>query len=435
MLDHFHLKVDWTTLDGYFERLTKTRTPLNIGTYVGAAQVRQAVLGDVDRAPTADELEKMKALVAEAMQQGAFGLSTALIYPPGHYANTEELIELAKVASQYGGIYGSHMRSEGQSETVAVEEALRIGREAKLPVEIFHLKVSGKTRWGSMPKIAGMIQSARDSGQDVSADMYPYTAGGTALASSLPPWVADGGMDKLLERLHDRATRAKIEVEMAGDHPGWENLYFDSGGGSGVMVSGVVNPELKKFDGKTVAQIAEVQQKTQLDALFDFIIADKGQTGALYFMASENDLQYGLKEPWTSLCLDAGELSLDGPLYEPHTHPRAFGSMPRFLGHYVRDLKLMPLEQGVSKMTSLPAQRERLVDRGLLKEGYFADITVFDPDTIDDTATYAKPDGLSRGVKYVFVNGQLEFEDGKLTGAMAGQGLRGSGWKHEAAGK
>jgi N-acyl-D-amino-acid deacylase len=434
-LDYFHLKVDWTTLDGYFERLASVRTPLNIGTYVGAAQVREAVLGEVDRPPTPGELEGMKALVAQAMQQGAFGLSTALIYPPGHYAKTEELIELAKVASQYGGIYGSHMRSEGQSEPEAIAEALRIGREARLPVEIFHLKVSGKTRWGSMPKIVGLIQAARDSGQDVSANMYPYIAGGTALASSLPPWVADGGMEKLLRRLQDPPTRVKIKAEMSGDHPQWENIFFDSGGGSGVMVAGVVNPDLKKFDGMRVSQIAEAQKKTQFDALFDFIVADKGQTGALYFMANENDLQYGLKQPWTSLCLDAGELSLDGPLYEAHTHPRAFGSMPRFLGHYVRDLHLLPLEQAVRKMTSLPAQRERLLDRGLIKEGYFADITVFDPNTIEDTATYAKPDSPSKGVKYVFVNGQLEFEDGKLTGVLAGQALRGPGWKQEMRGK
>jgi N-acyl-D-amino-acid deacylase len=431
-LDHFKLKVDWTTLDGYFKRLEQGGTPLNIGTYVGAAQVREAVLGDVDRAPTSAEMEKMKGLVAQAMQDGAFGISTALIYPPGHYAKTEELIELAKVASQYGGIYGTHMRSEGQSEPQAVDEALRIGREANLPVEIFHLKVSGKTRWGNMTKIVGQIQAARDAGQDVTADMYPYIAGGTALASSLPPWVADGGMKKLLQRLHEPATRAKIKEEMAADHPTWENLYFDTGGGSGVMVSGVENPELKKFDGKTIAQIAEAQKKSPLDALFDFVIADKGQTGALYFMASENDLVYGLKQPWTSLCLDAGELSLDGPLYEPHTHPRAFGAMPRFLGHYVRDQHLLPIEQAVRKMTSLPAQRERLLDRGLLKEGYFADITVFDPSTIKDVATYSEPARLSEGVKYVFVNGQLEFEGGKLTGRTAGHVLRGPGWKQEA---
>ena len=432
-LDHYNLKVDWTTLHGYFKRLEKSGTPLNIGTYVGLGQVREAVLGDVDRAPTPAEMEKMKGLVDQAMRDGALGVSTALIYPPGHYAKTEELIELAKVASQYGGIYGTHMRSEGQTEPEAIAEALRIGREANLPVEIFHLKVSGKTRWGNMPKIVAQIQAARDSGQDVTANIYPYIAGGTALASSLPPWVADGGMAKLLERLHEPATRAKIKAEMAADHPGWENIFFDSGGGSGVMVSGVENPELKKFDGKTIAQIALAQNKSQLDALFDFIIADKGQTGALYFMANENDLTYGLKQPWTSLCLDASELSLDGPLYEEHTHPRAFGAMPRFLARYVRDQKLLPLEQGIRKMTSLPAQRERLVNRGLLKEGYFADITIFDPKTIQDVATYTASSQISKGVKYVFVNGKLEFENGNLTGVTSGRVLRGPGSRLEAA--
>jgi N-acyl-D-amino-acid deacylase len=433
-LDHYKLKVDWTTLDGYFERLEKSGTPLNIGTYVGAAQVREAVLGEVDRAPTPAELDKMKSLVAAAMQDGAFGLSSALIYPPGHYAKTEELIELAKVASSYGGIYGTHMRSEGQSEPQAIAEALRIGKEAQLPVEIFHLKVSGKTRWGNMNKIVAQIQAARDAGQDVTADMYPYIAGSTALASSLPPWVAEGGMEKLLQRLHDPAIRVKIKLEMAADHQGWENLFFDTGGGARVMVAGVENTELKKFDGKTIAQIAEAQKKSQLDTLFDFIIADKGQTGALYFMANENDLVFGLKQPWTSLCLDAGEMSLDGPLYEAHTHPRAFGAMPRFLGRYIRDQHLLPLEQGIRKMTSLPAQRERLLDRGLLKEGHFADITVFDPVTISDAATYAQPAQLAVGVKYVFVNGKLEFEDGRLTGQIAGRALRGPGWRqHETA--
>src|SRR5437016_10121666 len=323
------------------------------------------------------------------------------------------------------------MRSEGQTEPQAIDEALRIGREANLPVEIFHLKVSGKTRWGNMPKIVAQIQAARDSGLDVTANIYPYVAGGTALASSLPPWVADGGMEKLLQRLHEPAIRAKIKAEMASDHPEWENLFFDSGNGSGVMVAGVENPDLKKFDGKTIAQIALAQKKSQLDTLFDFIIADKGQTGALYFMANEKDLVYGLKQPWTSLCLDASELSLDGPLYEPHTHPRAFGAMPRFLGHYVRDGHLLPLEQAIRKMTSLPAQRERLRNRGLLKESYFADITIFDPANIRDKATYEEPTQLSEGVKYVFVNGQLEFEGDHLTGAKAGRVLRGPGWNLE----
>jgi dihydroorotase/N-acyl-D-amino-acid deacylase len=423
-IEPYHLKVDWTDLNGYFRRLESNGTPINLGTYVGAAQVREAILGDVNRAPTAEELEKMKALVAQAMQQGAFGISTALIYPPGHYAKTEELIELAKVAAQYGGIYASHMRSEGQSEPAAIQEALRIGKEAHLPVEIFHLKVSGKTRWGGMKNVVATIQAARDSGQDVSADMYPYLAGATALASALPPWVADGGLGKLLERLHDPDIRARIKSELGSDHPDWENLYFDSGGASGVMVASVVNKDLKQYTGMTVAQIAAAQKKDPVDALFDFILADKGQTGALYFIASEDDLQTGLKQPWTSIGLDASEMPLDGPLYEPHAHPRTFGSMPRFLGHYVRDLHLLPLEQGIRKITSLPAQREHLSNRGLLKEGFFADIAIFDPATIIDKATYQQPTQLSQGVKYVFVNGQLEFEDGKMTGVMAGKALR-----------
>jgi len=428
-LDQYHLKVDWSTLAEYFARLEKSGTPLNIGTYVGAAQIREMILGDENRVPTPDELEQMKALVAQAMQDGAFGISTALIYPPGHYAKTEELIELAKVVSRYGGVYASHMRSEGQTEGAAIDEALRIGQEAHLPVEIFHLKVIGKPRWGSMPKIVAKIQGARDAGQDVSADMYPYVAGGTALASSLPPWVAEGGTQKLLERLKDPQTRARIKREMATEHPDWENLYLGSGGASGVLISGIENPDLKKCDGQTLAQIAASQNKAPLDALFDLVLADKAQTGALYFIANENDLRYGLKQSWTSIGLDASELSMDGPLFEPHSHPRAFGSMPRLLGHYVRDEHLLLLEQAIRKITSLPAQRERLRDRGLLKVGYFADVTVFDPAIIRDKSTYETPSVLSEGVKYVFVNGQLEYDDGHLTGMKAGVILRGPGWK------
>ena len=429
-LDPYHLKIDWKTLDDYWLRLDKKGTPINLGTYVGAAQVREAVLGDVNRAPTADELEKMKALVEQAMQQGALGLSTALIYPPGHYAKTEELIELAKVAARYGGIYASHMRSEGQNEVAAVREALRIGQEAQIPVEIFHLKVSGKSRAGKMVDIVRMIQQARDSGQDVTADMYPYVAGATALASSLPPWVADGGYDKLLQRLHDPAVRQRIKTEMsATGERTWENLYLDAGGASGVMVASVVNPDLKQFTGKTVAEIAELQKKDPLDALMDFVLADKGLSGALYFIASEEDLQTGLRQTWTSIGLDAGELSLDGPLFEPHTHPRAFGSMPRFLGHYVRDMQLLPLEQAIRKITSLPAQREHLTGRGLIKEGFFADITIFDPGSIIDKATYTQPAQLAEGVQCVIVNGQIAFENGKATGAMGGRALKGQGAK------
>jgi N-acyl-D-amino-acid deacylase len=430
-LEQYKLVVDWTTLDGYFRRLEKERTPLNLGTYVGAAQIREVVIGDDDRVPTAAELETMKGLVAQAMKDGALGVSTALIYPPGHYAKTEELIELAKVAGRYGGIYASHMRSEGTSEVAAIDEAIRIGREGGLPVEIFHLKVVGKPRWGSMPRIVEQIQAARDSGLDIRADQYPYVAGGTALASSMPPWVANGGVAKLLERLHDPKIRERIKSEMAADHREWENLYFDSGGGAGVMIAGVVNPDLKKYNGVTLAELAKAEKKTELDALMDFVIADNAQTGALYFIADEQDLVYGLKQRWTSIGLDGGELSLDGPLFEPHAHPRSFGSMPRFLGHYVRDQKLLPLEEAIRKITSMPAQREHLTDRGLLKTGFYADITIFDPATIIDKATYAKPTELSEGVDYVIVNGEVEYDHGTLTGVKAGRALRGPGWSGE----
>jgi dihydroorotase/N-acyl-D-amino-acid deacylase len=427
-LDQYKLTIDWTTLDGYFQRLEKNGTPLNLGTYVGAAQVREAVIGDDDRAPIAAELDQMKQLVAQAMKDGALGVSTALIYPPGHYAKTEELIELAKVAGQYGGLYASHMRSEGASEMAAIDEAIRIGNEAGVPVEIFHLKVSGKPRWGSMTAVVAKIEAARRQGLDIRADQYPYIAGATALASSLPPWVADGGTAKLLERLRDPKIRARITSEMASEHSDWENLYFDCGGGAGVMISGVVNPDLKKYDGKTVAEMAKGENKSEMDALFDFILADHAQTGALYFMASEQDLVYGLKQPWTSIGLDGSESPLDGPLFEPHNHPRVFGSMPRFLGHYVRDQKLLPLEEAIRKITSMPAQREHLTGRGLLQTGFFADITIFDPDVIIDQATYAEPTKLARGVDWVLVNGKVEFDHGKITGAKAGRPLRGPGW-------
>ena len=431
-LDHYKLTIDWTTLDGYFRRLEKQGTPLNIGTYVGSAQVREAVIGDDDRAPTPAELGQMKVLVEQAMKDGALGLSSALIYPPNIYAKTDELIALAQVASKYGGLYATHMRSEGASEMPALAEAMRIGREANLPVEIFHLKVSGKPRWGSMKNVVAAIQLARDSGLDVAADMYPYTAGATALASALPPWVADGGVQKLLERLKDPAIRARIKKDLAGDHPDWENLFYDCGGASGVLISSVQNPELKQFEGKTVEDVAKSWKKSPEDTLMDLVLADNAQTGAIYFMASEEDLRIGLSQPWTSIGLDAGEMSLDGPIYEPHTHPRAMGSMPRFLGRYVRDEHLLSLEAAIRKITSLPAQRERLQSRGLLKPGYFADITIFDPATIIDHATFTKPDQLSDGIDFTIVNGQVVYDHGKLTGATAGRILRGRGWHPEA---
>lgn len=426
-LEQYHLTIDWTTLDGYFQRLEKQGTPLNLGTFVGAAQVREAVIGDDDRDPSPAELDQMRALVDQAMKDGALGVSTALIYPPGHYAKTAELIALCKVAAQYGGVYATHVRSEGAQEMQAIDEAIRIGREAGVPVEIFHLKVIGKKRWGTMRQVVAKIQAARDSGLDIRADQYPYVAGATALASALPPWVADGGLPKLLDRLRDPQVRARIKKEMGSEHSDWENLYFDSGGGSGVMIASAENPALKKYQGQTLAQIAQAQKKPELDAMFDFILEDKGQTGALYFIAGEDDLRYALKQPWVSIGLDASEMPPDGPLFEPHTHPRTMGSMPRFLGRYVRDQKLISLAEAVRKITSMPAQRYHLVNRGLIEPGFYADVTVFNPATIIDRATYAQPTLLSEGVDWVLVNGKLEYEHGKLTGINAGRALRGQG--------
>ena len=427
VLDHYHLTIDWTTLDGYFRRLEKQGTPLNLGTFVGAAQVREAVIGDDDRAPTAAELDQMRALVEQAMKEGALGVSTALIYPPGHYAKTDELIALCKAAAPYGGVYATHMRSEGAQEMQAIDEAIRIGREAGVPVEIFHLKVMGKTRWGTMRQVVAKIQAARDSGLDIRADQYPYLAGATALASALPPWVADGGLPKLLERLRDPQIRTRIKSEMGSEHSDWENLYFDSGGGTGVVIASADNPALKRYQGQTLAQIAKAENKPELDALFDFILEDKGQTGALYFIAGEDDLRYGLKQPWVSIGLDASEMPPDGPLFEPHTHPRTMGAMPRLLGRYVREQKLIPLAEAIRKITSMPAQRYHLVDRGLIETGFYADVTVFNPATIIDRATYANPTLVSEGVDWVLVNGKMEYEHGKLTGIDAGRALRGPG--------
>lgn len=413
ILDQYHVSVDWTTLDGYFRRLEKQGTSLNLGTYVGSEQVRKAVIGFDDRAPTPEELERMKSLVEQAMKDGALGVSSYLIYPPNSYAKTEELIELSKVASQYGGLYATHMRSEGPTEMEALAEAIRIGREARLPVEVFHLKVAGKSRWGTMKNVVQVIQQARDSGLDIAANMYPYVASQTHLSAYIPPWVSDGGTQKLLERLQDPVIRARIKKELAIDD--WENIYFECGGSEHVLIL-PNNADLKRFDGKTLAEVAAAWNKSPEDTLMDLVLADKARTYAVDFFGSEEDLKTGLVQPWTSIGLDAPEMSLDGPAFSSHTHPRAFGSMPRFLGYYFRDQHLLPIETAIRKITSLPAQREHLEGRGLLKPGFFADITIFDPATIIDHATYTKPDQLSTGVDYVIVNGQLEYDGGKLTG-------------------
>ena len=422
------LQVDWNTFDGYFRRLQKQGTPLNFASYVGAAQLRAAVIGYDDRPPSDEELEKMMSLAVQAMKDGAMGLSTALVYPPATYAKTEEIIALAKVVAQYGGMYATHVRSEGASEMQALDEAVRIGREANLPVEIFHLKVMGQSRWGNMKDVVAKIQAARDSGLDIAANMYPYVAGSTALSSALPPWVADGGKQKLLERLKDPAIRERIKKELTEDNGNWENFYLDAGGAKGVLIAGTRAPELKQFEGKTLEEIAKIWKKSPVDALMDFVLADPGRTDTIYFVATEDDLRLGLTQSWTSIGLDYGEMSLDGPLHELHGHPRAFGSVPRFLGKYVRDERLMTMESAIRKLTSLPAQREHLAARGQLQPGFYADIVVFDPKAIIDRATYPVPDKLSEGIDFTIVNGQIEYDHGKLTGVTAGMVLHGRGW-------
>jgi dihydroorotase/N-acyl-D-amino-acid deacylase len=426
--EHFHLTIDWRNLDQYFQRLEKQGSGVNLGTYVGAAQARRYVIGEANRAPTAAELKRMQDLVDEAMRQGAMGVSSSLIYAPDNYASTEELIALAKIAARYGGIYASHIRNEGDSEPQALAEAFRIGREAGLPVEIFHLKVSGKQNWGKMAQTVAAIEQARAQGLDVTADQYPYIASATALSAVIPPRFKDGGTEAFLRRLQDPAQRAEIRRLLeAGVQHDFENMWFGIGGGQGVLVVSVLNRDLKQYEGKTVAQIARAQGKDPLDALMDFVVADRDNTGAVYFSMNEDDVRLAMKQPWVSIGTDYGEQNPTGPLGESKSHPRAYGSFARILGKYVREEKLLTLPEAIRKFTSLPAQRERLYQRGLLRPGFFADVTIFNPETVHDVATFEDPNRTSVGFEYVFVNGVLSVEHDRVTGQLGGRPLRGPG--------
>lgn len=428
-LKHFNIKVDWRTLDEYFKRIERTKSAINIATYVGATQVRQCVLKDENRAPTPAELEEMKKLVAEAMQDGAVGLSTSLVYAPAFYAKTEELIELAKVASRYGGVYATHMRNESNSIMQALDEAIRIGREANIPVEIFHLKMAGKPNWGKMGEVLKKIEEARAQGLDITADQYPYIAGGTSLGASIPPWAHEGGTTKFVERLKDPATREKLKQEMRTNTNSWENFFYLAGEGSGIMVASVLNRDLKKYEGKRVAEVAKMMGKSdEIDALFDLVIADNAQTGAIYFLMNEEDVKLAMKKPWVSIGVDHGAVATTGMLAEGRAHPRGYGTFPRILGKYVREEKVLTLEEAIRKMTSLAANRFHFNDRGLLKPGLFADIVIFDPQQIQDVATFEDPNRLSVGVRYVIVNGEPVLWAGKPTGALPGRPLRGAGF-------
>jgi N-acyl-D-amino-acid deacylase len=434
-LEHYHLTADWRDLDGYFRRLEKQGSGINLGTYVGATQVRRYVMGAVNRPPTAEELAGMQQLVEQAMQQGAMGVSTSLIYAPAAYAKTGELIALAKAASKYGGIYASHIRNEGDREMEALEEAFRIGREADIPVEIWHLKVSGRQNWGKMATVIAAIENARASGLDVTANQYPYVASGTSLGATIPAQYHEGGSEAFVNRLKDPQVRAAIRQQLAGADGNAENMWRGTGGPQGILVASVLDPALKGYEGKTIAQIAAEEHKEPLDALMDLVVAAKDHVGAVYFTMNEDDVKFAMRQPFVSVGTDAGAVNFQGPLSESKVHPRAYGSFPRILGRYVRDQHLLTLEQAIRKFTSLAAQRMGLRDRGLLRTGAFADITIFDPATVNDAATFEDPHRPSVGIEYVIVNGVVSLEHGKVTGQLGGRPLRGPGYSGGAPGK
>src|SRR6266567_3135525 len=424
----FNLTVDWRTLGEYFTRLQKQGAGVNLGTFVGATQVREYVIGYDDRPPMAAELEQMKKLVAGAMEDGALGVSTSLQYVPARFARTDEIVELAKVAHQYGGIYITHQRSEANAIDDSMKEVFEIARRASIPAEIWHFKTAYKKNWGRMPEMLRRIEDARRQGLKITADVYPYIAGSTSLSACLPPWALAGGTDRTIARLKDRSTRERLKKEIAADSKDWENIYLGSGGPSGILIGSVVNRDLENSQGKRLSEIAAAQNKDPLDALFDFIIADRGQTGAIFFMMSEADMNAALKSPLVSICTDSSARATDGPLAGSKSHPRGWGTYPRILGHNVRDLHLMPLEFAIHKMTGLPASNISLKTRGLLREGYFADITIFDPKTVIDRATFEEPNQYPVGINFVIVNGQIEVDNGQRTPALAGRVLRGSGY-------
>lgn len=428
-LRRFNLSIDWRTLDQYFKRLEKQRTGVNLGTFVGATQVREYVIGYEDRDPSKAELEQMKELIAQAMRDGALGLSSSLQYVPARFAQTSELVELAKVAQQYGGIYATHQRSEANTIDASLNEVFEIALKAKIKVEIWHLKTAYKKNWGRMPHVLRRIAEARTSGVDVSADIYPYIAGSTALTATLPPWALEGGTEKMLSRLRDPALRQRLKQEISADQTAWENIYLGSGGPEGVLVSSVVKRELESLQGKRISEIAQLQKKDPLDTVFDLILADDGQTGAIYFMMSEDDMRAAMKSPFVTFCTDSGARATDGPLSGSKSHPRGWGTYPRILGKYVREEKLLSLETAINKMTGAPAARVGLRDRGLLREGMFADITIFNPSTVIDRATFESPNQYPVGIEYVLVNGQISVDKGQRTPALAGRALRGPGYK------
>lgn len=427
--DHYHITPDWRTLRQYFDRLQKQGMGINLATFVGATQVRRMVLGDADVQPTPQQLEQMKELVRQGMRDGAIGVSTSLMYAPAPYAKTEEIIALAAETSQFGGIYATHMRNESNGVLPSIEEAIRIGREAHVPVEIWHLKVAGKNNWGRMPEVVAKINQARAAGADVAADTYAYTAWFNDFSAFIPQWAHDGGTAKMVERLKDPAIRARIRKDMLTPSDDWDNEWQEIPGPQAVLICVVHNPKLLALQGKRLSEVAQLWNKDPMDALFDLLIEDDGFTSVAVFGMSEPDVTLALQQPWMAINNDSSGASLEGILGQEHPHPRAYGTFPRILRKYVREENTLSLQDAIRKFSALPAQRMRLSDRGVLKAGMWADLVVFDPATIRDLATFENPNQLSAGMDYVLVNGVPVIEAGKMTGKLPGKVLRGAGYK------
>jgi N-acyl-D-aspartate/D-glutamate deacylase len=424
------VKVDWTTLGGYFAKLERQHMSTNIASYVGEEQVWTYVKGYGQSPATPAQLSNMKRLIAQAMADGAMGLSTALLQPPSSFATTADLIELAKTAKQYGGIYSSHIRDEGEGVFKAVDEAIQVGRGARIPVDIIHMKIAHKQLWGRANEIIGMVEKARREGLDVRANVYPYTAGQNNLSSIVPPWAHDGGREKMLERLKDPAARTRMREEVMTGLPGWYNHYLATGDGwGGMILVSLRHPRNAPFQGKRMSELIKARGGHPADVLFDVLIEENGSVPTVFFHHSEADMQLVMKQPWTSIGSDGSAVNPDGPTGRTHPHPRYYGTFPRVLGRYVRDLKVLTLPEAVKKMTSMNADKIGTKDRGRLEEGAFADVAIFDQDRVADRATFEQPHQFPIGIKYVIVNGVVTIDNEQHTGALAGQVIYGPGKK------
>jgi N-acyl-D-amino-acid deacylase len=419
--------IAWTTLAEYLQYLEKRGVSQNFASFIGAATIRENVIGLEDKPPTPAQLDQMRELVRHEMEAGALGITTALIYPPAFFAKTDELIELCKVAAKYKGKYTVHMRSEGNQLIEGVQETMRIGREAGLPVEIYHLKALGKDNWPKMDQVIKMIEDARRQGVKITANMYTYTAGGTGLDASMPPWVFDGGREAAYKRLQDPATRQKIAEAVRTPTNDWENLYLAAGSPDRILLASFRSEKLKQYTGKTLAEVAKLRGKDPVETIMDLVLEDRSRIGTIYFLMSEDNIKKQIRQPWVSFGSDAASIAPEGVFLKSSAHPRAYGNFARLLGKYVRDEKVISLAEAIRRLTSLPATNLGLDHRGLLKEGMFADVVVFDPNTIADRATFENPHQLAVGVKDVFVNGVQVLKDGEHTGVKPGRALYGPG--------